>query len=68
MKILITIAIAYTVLGTVFIGGIFYGGKIHCLTTVAMYGFSLLFLGQILLSVAFLLHTGGKKHDNPDKR
>lgn len=63
MKILTSIATSYAIVGALFIGCIFHSGSIHCLTMVTMYGFLLLFMGQILMAAAFLLFAGGVKNE-----
>lgn len=63
MKILTSIATSYAIVAALFIGCMFHSGSIHCLTMVTMYGFLLLFMGQILMSVAFLLFAGGRNNE-----
>lgn len=57
MNVSKTLAISCFVLSGMFVAGIFYGGKIHCLTMVVMYGFLLLAMLQILLCLTIIFFS-----------
>jgi hypothetical protein len=57
------IEVIYCALVTLFVTGIFHGGKIGCLVTVTMFGFLILALLLILLCATLLVCFGGKNHE-----